>query len=67
MSEDRWLCTKEVAQFLGFSDRTLKSWRALGTGSPHSVIGRSVRYRLRDVEAWLQTMRRDVSRNAMRK
>jgi predicted DNA-binding transcriptional regulator AlpA len=67
MSADQWLCTKEVAQIIGFSAATLKRWRAVGTGPRHAVIGRSVRYRLRDVEAWLQTMRRDGERHAMMK
>ena len=44
---------REVAALLGVSRRTLRAWRTLGALSPIPWVrvGRSVRYKLRDVAA----------------
>lgn len=53
---DRLLTPEEVAAFLGIPVKTLYQWRYKGVG-PHGVrIGRHVRYRQREVEAWLQQL-----------
>ena len=44
----------EAGELLGISPRTLQAWRVRGTAGPRFCkIGRSVRYRRRDIEAWL--------------
>lgn len=45
----------EVAEFLGgdFSEKTLANWRSDGKGPKYHKIGRHVRYRWTDVNAWL--------------
>lgn len=45
--------SREVADYLGYSIGTLRNWRSQGRGP--RFIGRKdgVRYRWRDVEAWL--------------
>lgn len=44
---------KELAESLAVSISTVRRWRQAGEG-PHFVrIGKSVRYRLSDVEEWL--------------
>jgi predicted DNA-binding transcriptional regulator AlpA len=45
----------EVAQFLQVPVKTLYRWRGLGEGPPALSVGRHLRYRWRDVEAWLET------------
>ncbi len=49
---------KQAAQFLGLSPRTLESWRLTGGGPVYIKVGRRVRYRGCDLEAWLNARRR---------
>lgn len=44
---------EEVAAYLGVPPKTLYQWRHHGTGPRGSRVGRHVRYRWDDVEAWL--------------
>ena len=50
----RHLTTDELAERLGgdFSVETVKRWRKTGTGPKYIRVGKHVRYRLADVEAW---------------
>lgn len=43
----------EVADYLGIPEATLKQWRWQRKGPKHIPVGRHVRYRWSDVEAWL--------------
>ena len=53
MSTDPLLTERELAARLGCSREKLKLDRRKGIGCPHIKIGRLVRYRASDVEAWL--------------
>lgn len=53
----------EVAEFLKMPERTLGQWRYLGTGPRFVKIGRHVRYRWSDVEAWLADQGRTSTRS----
>lgn len=44
---------KEASQYTGFSVRTLQDWRFRGVGPSYIKIGRSVRYRLSELDAFL--------------
>lgn len=46
---------EEVAHRLGVQAATLATWRFRGFGPPFVKVGRSVRYRLSSLEAWLET------------
>jgi excisionase family DNA binding protein len=48
----RNLTEAEAADRLGFKAETLRKWRAQGKGPAYLKLGRSIRYRLADVEAW---------------
>ena len=50
--DDRCLKTSDVAEYLGLSAKTLKTYRADGLGPAFVKIGRMVRYRLSDVKKW---------------
>lgn len=43
----------EVAEYLGVPPRTLEMWRYRRTGPRWSKVGRHIRYRWADVDAWL--------------
>jgi excisionase family DNA binding protein len=44
-----------VCTLIGISSVTATKWRAKAKGPPFIKVGRLVRYRRSDVEAWLQT------------
>ena len=46
------MTTKQVAEMIGFSHRTLAKWRQEGRGPKYIKIGSSVRYTIEDVEEW---------------
>ena len=50
-----FLDEKGLCALLNISPVTATKWRAKAKGPPFIKVGRLVRYRRRDVEAWLQT------------
>lgn len=44
---------KQLCAYLGISSVTATKWRASAAGPPFIKVGRLVRYRRTDVEAWL--------------
>jgi excisionase family DNA binding protein len=46
-----------LAELLDIPERTIYNWRQRGLGPPAYRIGRHLRYRRQDVEAWLETVR----------
>jgi excisionase family DNA binding protein len=55
--QDRLLTPHEVAVFLGVPLRTIYRWRSRGNGPRGYRIGRHVRYRVDDIERWLEDHR----------
>lgn len=51
---NRLLSHKELAKYCNVPERTVYQWNTKGTGPKRFRIGRHVRYRLADVEAWLE-------------
>jgi excisionase family DNA binding protein len=54
--------TKEAARLLGISHRTLEEWRARGIGPRFFKMGRMVRYRLAELNRFVN--RRDFGNTA---
>lgn len=52
---DKLLDTKQLAQYLGIAASTIFQYRADGTGPQYIKLGHLVRYRISDVEKWLDT------------
>lgn len=48
----RYLRTREAAQMLGLSHRTLEKHRTYGTGPKYLKLGGRVVYRMQDLHAW---------------
>jgi excisionase family DNA binding protein len=61
---ERLLSTEEVAKVLGRPARTLRQWRYLGEGPRYLKVGATVRYRARDVEAWLKAQEQEPAARA---
>lgn len=57
---DHLLTELQAASLLNLSVRTLQAWRSRATGPLFVRAGRAIRYRRRDLLAWLdsQTVRR---------
>jgi excisionase family DNA binding protein len=50
------LTTEEAAEYLDITPNTLAIWRCTKRYEiPHIKVGRKVRYRKADLDAWLQT------------
>jgi hypothetical protein len=43
----------QAAEYLARSPKTLRNWRASGIGPKFSGRGQGVRYRYRDLDAWV--------------
>jgi predicted DNA-binding transcriptional regulator AlpA len=55
---DQMLPETDAADILCQSVRTLQKWRVIGYGPEYFKIGRSVRYRRREVVEWIESRRR---------
>lgn len=52
---DRLVNEHEAAEYLGYSVRALQNWRVRGGGPVFvKVSARSIRYRRRDLQAWVE-------------
>lgn len=50
---DKLLTQKEVKEIIGLADSTLEQWRLKGKGPKFIKLGRLVRYRLSDIDAYI--------------
>lgn len=55
------LTTPEAAQFIGIKPATLEHWRWEKCGPRYLKLGRAVRYRLEDLNAWLEAQQVEPS------
>lgn len=53
-SGQQWLSPEDLADELGIPVRSVYAWRSRGAGPRGHKIGRHVRYRRADVDAWLE-------------
>jgi DNA-binding transcriptional MerR regulator len=51
------LSSADVAKVLDVSQRTLEFWRSAGIGPAYVKVGKRVRYRPADVEAYVEAQR----------
>ncbi len=52
---EQLMTLREVATLVQVPPKTIYRWRSLGQGPPGLRIGRHVRFRREDVEAWIET------------
>jgi len=58
-NDDRWLTSREAAQYLGYSNSTLVGARQTGklagkTQPKYAKVGRAVRYKKTNLDAWVR-------------
>jgi hypothetical protein len=56
-TEHRAMFERDAARYIGVSAAALRAWRARGRGPVYYKISKSVRYRLADLDAWLDRCR----------
>ena len=54
-TENRHVNEFEAADFTGHAGSTLRNWRTLGKGPSYCKIGKSVRYAMSDLRAWMES------------
>ncbi|MDF9874808.1 helix-turn-helix transcriptional regulator [Cellulosimicrobium cellulans] len=54
LTTTRLMTELEAGEYLGVPSRTLRNWRYLGTGPAFVKVGRAVRYRMTDLEAYVE-------------
>ena len=54
-----FLDTRQAAQYLDLQPATLEAWRCRGGGPIYLKLGRSVKYRLSDLDAWVHSRLRE--------
>lgn len=59
---DPLLSPTELAAYLAIPVQTIYQWRHRGEGPPGYRVGRHVRYRWRDIQAWLAEQTDDIPR-----
>lgn len=58
-NDQRFLSPKGLAEYFDVPLRTVYSWKYRGEGPPTFKVGRHIRYRLTEVEQWLESQRDD--------
>jgi excisionase family DNA binding protein len=59
LATDEILTPEQTGALLKVNERTLERWRCEGKGPAFVRLGRRVRYRRDDLEAWLVRQRQD--------
>lgn len=54
MTTDTLMSTEDLARYLGIPINTLYQWRHKGEGPRAIRVGRHLRFRRADVDAWLE-------------
>jgi excisionase family DNA binding protein len=57
---DRLMTVEDLAEYLGLPTATIYKQRSEGTGPPGYRVGKFVRWRRSEVDAWLETKRDPV-------
>lgn len=55
---NQFLTTKQASTILGLAPNTLEIWRLRGTGPRYLKLGRAVRYRICDLESYIESQLR---------
>lgn len=59
--ERKAMTEKDTAAYMCVSEKTLQKWRWQGCGPAFLKVGRLIRYRLEDVDAYLDSCKRTMA------
>lgn len=60
--DEPFMTTADVARLLNVATSTVRCWRYTGTGPQAYQVGKHLRYRRSDVEAWLAEAKQRAGR-----
>jgi len=63
LKAEQYLSTKEVATYLGVSEKTVRGWHSKGLLIPDKVGPRLNRYKMKDIELWISKSKGDSDGN----
>lgn len=55
MPETEWMDPDETSEYILFPKATLYYWRSIGEGPKANKVGRHLRYKRSDVDAWMES------------
>jgi excisionase family DNA binding protein len=58
-STDKLIGVKELSDYIGIPERTLREWNYKGIGPKSYRVGRWLKYRKSEVDEWLETQSRN--------
>lgn len=58
-TKQTFLDSDQAAKYLGLKRTTLEAWRCRGGGPKFAKLGRAVRYRQADLDAWIESRIRE--------
>lgn len=64
MALSRLMTQKELAEYLGYEERTIEYWRRVGKGPAFIRPGGHVRYRESAVDKWVDGMEQELAAEA---
>ena len=59
VSKPRLIDTVQLAEYLGNEVNTCEGWRLKGIGPSYIKVGRLVRYRIENVDRWIESQTRN--------
>lgn len=59
LTRAQFLDSNQAAEYLGLKRSTLEAWRCRGTGPTFCKLGRLVKYRQADLDAFIQSRMRE--------
>ena len=59
VSKPRLIDTVQLAEYLGNEVNTCEGWRLKGIGPQYIKVGRLVRYRIENVDQWIESQTRN--------
>lgn len=60
MVEHKWISIEELSEYLGISAVTIRSWIRSGKDIPAVRIGRQWRFRIEEIDEWIESGRSEL-------
>lgn len=60
MVDHKWISIEELSEYLGISAVTIRSWIRSGKDIPAVRIGRRWRFRIEEIDEWIESGRSEL-------
>lgn len=55
MTEERWIGIKELSEYLGVKEVTIRNWIKKGNDLPAHKVGRLWKFKVREIDEWINS------------